>query len=245
MPVPSYTDTIERFLREDGTWEDLSNYFKPRPGITAYDDKTDTTVTNHVDINNTAIGNAEFKVLKNGTYRIQRKGYTDLLVSFYAGGSASSLELMTSWHESDSLMFRRTVDAKRFADKSWRTLLDSSNYTSWVYNKSTIDELIIDTKTYIDNKIAALVNSAPATLDTLGEIAEYLQKGTVTGDMITYLSQKVNKSGDIMTGDLIFAAGDTDKFIKFDSSSEGKGGTHSWRIGYLGSGSGDNSLFVL
>jgi hypothetical protein len=56
------------------------------------------------------------------------------------------------------------------------------------------------TKAYVDAQVNALVNGAPGTLDTLGEIATALSSG---GSVI---STVVLKAGDTMTGSLILNA---------------------------------------
>jgi hypothetical protein len=55
------------------------------------------------------------------------------------------------------------------------------------------------TKLYVDTKVADLVNSAPGTLDTLGEIATQIQAGG------TFYDSLVLKSGATMTGNLTLA----------------------------------------
>jgi hypothetical protein len=55
------------------------------------------------------------------------------------------------------------------------------------------------TKLYVDTKVADLVNSAPSTLDTLGEIATAIQSGGTVYDSF------VLKSGSTMTGNLTLA----------------------------------------
>jgi hypothetical protein len=55
------------------------------------------------------------------------------------------------------------------------------------------------TKAYVDTKVADLVNSAPSTLDTLGEIASAIQSGG------TVYESFVLKSGSTMTGNLTLA----------------------------------------
>jgi hypothetical protein len=55
------------------------------------------------------------------------------------------------------------------------------------------------TKAYVDTKVADLVNSAPSTLDTLGEIATAIQAGGTVYDSF------VLKSGSTMTGNLTLA----------------------------------------
>jgi hypothetical protein len=55
------------------------------------------------------------------------------------------------------------------------------------------------TKLYVDTKVADLVNSAPGTLDTLGEIATAIQAGGTVYDSF------VLKAGSTMTGNLTLA----------------------------------------
>ena len=59
------------------------------------------------------------------------------------------------------------------------------------------------TKLYVDTKVADLVNSAPSTLDTLGEIATAISSG---GSVVSAL---VAKSGDTMTGPLVLSGAPT------------------------------------
>jgi hypothetical protein len=61
------------------------------------------------------------------------------------------------------------------------------------------------TKAYVDQAIAELVDSAPAALDTLNELAAALGDDVdmVTG-LATSIGNKVAKAGDSMTGDLDF-----------------------------------------
>ena len=59
------------------------------------------------------------------------------------------------------------------------------------------------TKLYVDTKVADLVNSAPGTLDTLGEIATQIQAGG------TFYDSLVLKSGSTMTGALTLSGAPT------------------------------------
>ena len=59
------------------------------------------------------------------------------------------------------------------------------------------------TKLYVDTKVADLVNSAPSTLDTLGEIATAIQAGGTVYDSF------VLKSGSTMTGALTLSGAPT------------------------------------
>lgn len=55
-------------------------------------------------------------------------------------------------------------------------------------NITYVDEQVDSAKTYADTKIANLVNSAPDTLDTLGELAEAFEEN---GDMIETLNKAI------------------------------------------------------
>ena len=59
------------------------------------------------------------------------------------------------------------------------------------------------TKAYVDTKVADLVNSAPGTLDTLGEIATAIQAGGSVFDAM------VLKAGSTMTGALVLSGAPT------------------------------------
>ncbi|MGI6125071.1 MAG: hypothetical protein ACOYIG_13000, partial [Acetivibrionales bacterium] len=49
-------------------------------------------------------------------------------------------------------------------------------------------------------------------------------------------------SGGTLTGDLSIRTGNTDKYITFDYAGND---TYNWRIGYLGTGSGDANYFTI
>lgn len=59
------------------------------------------------------------------------------------------------------------------------------------------------TETYVDNKVASMVDSAPETLNTLNELAAALgDDPNFATTVATEIGGKVNKSGDTMTGNL-------------------------------------------
>ena len=61
-----------------------------------------------------------------------------------------------------------------------------------------------------------------------------------SGNVIT--STYLKLTGGTLTGDLILNAGNEDRFLKFQYNN---GDTYGWRIGYLGSGSGDANYLVI
>jgi hypothetical protein len=92
------------------------------------------------------------------------------------------------------------------------------------------------TKQYVDTEVAGIVDSAPATLDTLNELAAALGDDANFSTTVTNsIATKVAKSGDTMTGNLSF--GDNDKAI-FGAGSDLQiyhNGSHSY-IADQGSG---------
>ena len=64
-----------------------------------------------------------------------------------------------------------------------------------VANSTEVTTALSDAKSYTDEKVAALVNSAPETMDTLGELATALQNNVgVTDALNTAISSKANSS---------------------------------------------------
>lgn len=85
--------------------------------------------------------------------------------------------------------------------------IDGTNQLNLTVESGDADYLTINdgyaTETYVDTEISNLVASAPATLDTLNELAAALgDDPNFATTIATNISTKVSKSGDTMTGDL-------------------------------------------
>jgi hypothetical protein len=87
----------------------------------------------------------------------------------------------------------RTNRLDQMAAPTGSVSLNSQKVTSLATPTDNTDAA---TKAYVDTKVADLVNSAPSTLDTLGEIASAIQSGG------TVYESFVLKSGSTMTGAL-------------------------------------------
>lgn len=61
--------------------------------------------------------------------------------------------------------------------------IDSTTLNDY-YNKTEVDAFHETLEDYVDNQVAALVNSAPETLDTLGELAEAFQENKEVVDVL-------------------------------------------------------------
>jgi hypothetical protein len=90
----------------------------------------------------------------------------------------------------------RTSRLDQMAAPTGSVSLNSQKVTSLATPTDNADAA---TKAYVDTKVADLVNSAPSTLDTLGEIASAIQAGG------TVYESFVLKSGSTMTGNLTLA----------------------------------------
>ena len=91
----------------------------------------------------------------------------------------------------------RTNRLDQMAAPTGSVSLNSQKVTSLATPTDNADAA---TKLYVDTKVADLVNSAPSTLDTLGEIASAIQSGG------TVYESFVLKAGSTMTGALVLNA---------------------------------------
>ncbi len=73
-------------------------------------------------------------------------------------------------------------------------------------------------------------------------IYDLVDKSIKDGSGNTITSTYLKLTGGTLTGDLILNAGNEDRFLKFQYNN---GDTYGWRIGYLGSGSGDANYLVI
>jgi hypothetical protein len=94
----------------------------------------------------------------------------------------------------------RTNRLDQMAAPTGSVSLNSQKVTSLATPTDNADAA---TKLYVDTKVADLVNSAPGTLDTLGEIANAIQSGG------TVYESFVLKSGSTMTGALTLSGAPT------------------------------------
>lgn len=106
--------------------------------------------------------------------------------------------------EEQILNFRNS--SGEYTDYSHIIYHQKDNYSQAVILEFPETSGTIATEKYVDNKIAQLVNSAPETLDTLGEVAQALQENDNVVDALnSAIGNKVDKTyvdeklGDIQT----------------------------------------------
>lgn len=98
-----------------------------------------------------------------------------------------------------------------FAGKNLAITLDNAGKITYELTAGGIKEALGDTaatETYVSESIAALVGSAPTTLDTLGKLAAALKSNPdVVKVLEDSIATKVSKAGDTMTNKLTISAG--------------------------------------
>ena len=93
---------------------------------------------------------------------------------------------------------------------TWNAKSNFSGSYNDLTNKPTIPSIAgLATETYVNNKVAAMVDSAPETLNTLNELAAALgDDPNFATTVATEIGGKVSKSGDTMTGRLKMTSSD-------------------------------------
>ena len=97
---------------------------------------------------------------------------------------------------------------------NWVELANADDISSFV-TQTDIDNSVASfvTQTDIDNSVAGLVDSAPAALDTLNELAEALGDDANFSTTVTNsIGEKLSKSGGTMAGDLDMGGGQLHNF---------------------------------
>ena len=96
-------------------------------------------------------------------------------------------------HEHNELYYTETEVNDLLNNKVNTTTLD--NY----YTKAEVEQFHDEIKNYVDDEVAALVNSAPETLDTLGELAEAFQENKEVVDALdASITNKQDKVSDTL-----------------------------------------------
>lgn len=126
-------------------------------------------------------------------------GYTDAKnTSDLANSVIKQVHVTTSLYANPK---SGTLVANIFKGQLQGTIASNTTATT---QQQTDNSTKVATTAFVRVAIANLVNGAPETLDTLKEIADYLQDGSVAGGIVQQLAKKVNKTGDTMSGPLKF-----------------------------------------
>jgi hypothetical protein len=143
------------------------------------------------------------------------KLYADgLAVNYDPAGSADAAEAAANTY-ADGVALTAENNAKGYADtvaltaeQSAKSYADSlaTNYDP----AGSAQTAETNAASYTDTAIANLVDGAPALLDTLNELAAAINDdASFASTIATSIGEKVSKSGDTMTGELVLAADPT------------------------------------
>jgi len=131
-------------------------------------------------------------------------------------GAASAAEAAANSYTDSEINALTTNDIEEgsnlyFTDERAQDAVGNAVGNGLSYNDATgaisVDTDVISTKAYVDQEVAALVDSAPALLDTLNELAAAIgDDANFVTTVTTGLSEKVAKAGDTMTGALTLNA---------------------------------------
>ena len=123
----------------------------------------------------------------------------------YLNAIASGNEISTRSY-ADSSAATAETNANTYTDTSITNLNLSGTYDAL----GAATQALADANTYTDGEIAALVDSAPALLDTLNELAAAIADNpNYATDAANAVAGRVAKSGDTMTGDLVLPGAPT------------------------------------
>ena len=147
----------------------------------------------------------------------------------------------TSFDGSDNISIPITaIDPTGITQSASYRLVTDTQINAW-NAKPTQAELT----TAVSEAVAKILDSSPSTLDTLNELAAALgDDPNFAATMTTELGKKLNTAGGTMTGDIVFAGSNSDRFIKFLATTDATSDVHGWRIGYLGSGAANENYLA-
>ena len=183
VPVPSYNNNSKtRFLREDGTW------------VIPTDNKVQQSPDSSSEYRPLLFGyNKNSNASSIGT---DTTNITYINTALYVKPSTGSLYATTF----EGTTFKGTTFSGTTFEGDLKGTINTS--TTAVTQQQTDNSTKVATTAYVRTAINNLINSAPGTLDTLGEIAKFLQDSNVTDGLVNLLAQKINRAGDTMDGEL-------------------------------------------
>ncbi len=92
----------------------------------------------------------------------------------------------------------------------------------------------------------ATIGTSATTIATIGGVAVQAKIGSYASSGHDHNTTYLKLDGsNVMTGNLLFNMGDTDKFVVFSYQNTGVASSNSWRMGALGSGTGDANYYVV
>ena len=158
----------------------------------AYADQAEVDARAYTDTRETAITTAYQNYAD--TAEVDAKAYTDTR----EGLITTAYQSYADTAEADAV-----TTANAYTDGR-ETAITTAYQT---YANQAEADAVTTANAYTDTEIAALVDSAPALLDTLNELAAAIgDNPNYAADLATSVGEKVAKAGDIMTGALVLHA---------------------------------------
>ena len=156
--------------------------------ISSANDYTDDEIAAEVTARNSAIATAKSEALSDAAADATSKA-----------NAAEAAAIAAAAADATTKANAAEVAAKAYTDT--RETAITNAYQSYA-NQAELDA-ISSANAYADDKIADLVDSAPALLDTLNELAAAINDNpNFSTTIATQIGEKVAKSGDTMSGDL-------------------------------------------
>lgn len=213
-------------LRTEGRWYYIAGSSNNKNGPDKFNEGSELYVGRNADgyryqkIIRTS-GEVWLRIYNSSTWGAWKRWYVDGEVKQTASTSDTMKPLVLGYTDAkntsdlaNSVINQVHVTTSLYANPKSGTLVANilkgqlqgtiASNTTATTQQQTDNSTKVATTAFVRVAIANLVNGAPETLDTLKEIADYLQDGSVAGGIVQQLAKKVNKTGDTMSGDLVF-----------------------------------------
>jgi hypothetical protein len=183
-----------------------------KSGVFDADGAADTAEQNAKDYADSLASNYDPAGSAEGAYDNAVIYADGLAVNYDAAGAATTAENNAKSYADGLATNYDAAGSATTAENNAKSYADSLavNYDAAGAAATAKSEAITAAEGYTDTAVANLVDSAPALLDTLNELAAAINDDANFASTIgTSIGEKVAKSGDTMTGELVLAADPT------------------------------------
>jgi hypothetical protein len=147
--------------------------------------------------------NVQISTTLNGSFATDAEVATAKGEAIDAAAADATTKANAALADAEDYADQAEVDAKAYTDAR-ETAITTAYQT---YANTAEADAVTTANAYTDGKVADLVDSAPALLDTLNELAAAIgDNPNYATDLATSVGTKVSKAGDTMTGLLVLSA---------------------------------------